>query len=107
MMGMPMMGMGGMGMGPMNPMVTGQSGMVPGMGGMGMGGMGAGTGTAAGLTTHMTGGSVFDPRLSPSQFDLGGSAHPSPTQGSPAALRPLDAPLPPSRSPANVSPAPK
>jgi CCR4-NOT transcriptional complex subunit CAF120 len=94
MMGMPMMGMGmGMGMGPMNPMMTGQSGMGPGMG------------TGGGLAMQMTGGSSFDPRLSP-QFDLGGSANPSPIQGSPSGSRPLDAP-PPSRSPANASPAPK
>lgn len=108
MMGMPMMGMMGMGMGmgmsPMNPMMTGQSGMIPGMGGMG-GGLGTGTNPGAGLTMQMTGGSVFDSRLSPSQFDLGGSANHSPTQGSPAGLRPLDAPPPPSRSPANASPA--
>jgi len=102
MMGMPMMGMMGMGMGmgPMSPMMTGQTGMVPGMGGMG-------TGTSPGLTMQMTGGSVFDSRLSPSQFDLGGNANPSPGPGSPAGLRPLDAPPPPPRSPANVSPAPK
>ena len=104
MMGMPMMGMMGMGMGvgPMNPMMTGQSGM----GGMG-GGMGAGPGTGGGLAMQMTGGSVFDPRLSPSQFDLGGNVNPSPGQESPSGPRPLDAPPPPSRSPANTSPAPK
>jgi len=104
MMGMPMMGMG-MGMVPMNPMMTGQSGMGPGMGGMG-GGMGTGTGTGGGLAMQMTGGSAFDPRLSPSQFDLGGSANPLPSQGSPGP-RPLDALPPPSRSPADASPAPK
>ena len=102
MMGMPMMGMMGMGMGPMNPMMTGQSGMGPGMGGIG-GGMG--TGTGSGLAMQMTGMSTFDPRLSPSQLDLGGSANPSPTQGSPSGPRPLDAP--PSGSPANASPGPK
>ena len=105
MMGMPMMGMMGMGMGmgmgPMNPMMTGQSGMGPGMGGMG-----TGTGTGGGLAMQITGGSAFDPRLSP-QFDLGGSADPSPTQGSPSGPRPLDTLPPPSRSPANASPAPK
>ena len=111
MMGMPMMGMMGMGMGmgPMSPMMTGQSGMGPGMGSMGGGmggGMGAGTGTNGGLAIQTTGGSAFDPRLSPSQFDLGGSMNPSPTQGSPSGPRPIDAP-PPSRSPANISPAPK
>ena len=105
MMGMPMMGMMGMGMGmgPMNPMMTGQSGMGPGMGGIG-----AGTGTGGGgLAMQITGGSAFDPRLSPSQFDLGGSANPSPTLGSPSGPRPLDTLPPPSRSPANASPAPK
>ena len=101
MMSMPMMGMMGMGMGPMNPMMTGQSGMVPGMGGVGTG-MGTG-----GLAMQMTGGSVFDPRMSPSQLDLSGSGNPSPIQGSPSGPRPLDAPPPPSRSPANASPAPK
>lgn len=110
MMGMPMMGMMGMGMGmgmgPMNPMMTGQSGLVPGMGGMG-GGLATGTGTGAGLAMHMTGGSVFDPRMSPSQLDLSGSANPSPNHGSPAGPRPLDGPPPPSRSPANASPAPR
>ena len=104
MMGMPMMGMGmGMGMGmPMSPVMTGQNGMGPGMGGMGMG-----TVNGGGLATQMTGGSAFDPRLSPSQFDLGGSANPSPTQGSPSGPRPLDAPPPPPRSPANASPTSK
>ena len=122
---MPMMGMG-MGMGPMNPMMTGQSGMGPGMGGMGPGmggmgpgmggmgpgmagmggGMGTGTGTGGGLAIQTTGGSAFDPRLSPSQFDLGGSRNPSPTQGSPSGPRPVDGPSP-SRSPANASPAPR
>jgi hypothetical protein len=98
MMGMPMMGMGmGMGMGPMNPMMTGQSGMGPGMGGMG-----TGTGPNGGLAMQITGGSAFDPRLSPSQLDLGGT---SPTQGSPSGPRPLDTLPPPSRSPANASPA--
>ena len=97
MMGMPMMGMG---MGPMNPMMTGQSGMGPGMGGMGTG-LGTGGG---GLGMQITGGSVFDPRLTPSQFDLGGSANPSPTQGSPSGPRPVDAPP---RSPANASPTSK
>ena len=117
MMGMPMMGMMGMA-NPMNPMVTGQSGMGPGMGGMGGGlgpgmspgmgpGMGSGMGPGSGLAMQMTGGSVFDPRLSPSQFDLNGGANVSPNQGSPAGLRPLDGPPPPSRSPANASPAPK
>lgn len=110
MMGMPMMGMMGMGMGmgmgPMNPMMTGQSGMVPGMGAMG-GGLGAGTNSGAGVTSHVTGGSVFDPRMSPSQFDLGGSANPSPSHGSPAGPRPLDAPPQPPRSPANFSPGPR
>lgn len=103
MMGMPMMGMMGMGMGmgPMSPMMTGQSGMGPGMGGMGMG-----MGTGGGLAMQPTGGSVFDPRLSPSQLDLSGGGNPSPIQGSPSGPRPLDAP-PPSRSPANASPAPK
>ena len=129
MMGMPMMGMMpgmGMGMGPMNPMMTGQSGISPGMGG-GMGGsmgglggggmggsigggmgggMGVGTGTGSGLAMQTTGGSAFDPRLSPSQLDLGASMNPSPIQGSPSGPRPVDAP-PPSRSPANVSPAPR
>lgn len=104
MMGMPMMGMMGMGMGPMGPMMTGQSGVGSGMGGMG--GLGPGT-HGGGLAMQMTGGSVFDPRLSPSQLDLSGSGNPSPSQGSPAGLRPLDVPPPPSRSPANLSPAPK
>lgn len=110
MMGMPMMGMMGMGMGmgmgmnPMSPMMTGQNGMAPGMGGGMGGGIGPGTSNGGGLAMQMTGGSVFDPRMSPSQLDLGGN--PSPRQGSPSGLRPLDAP-PPSRSPANVSPAPK
>ena len=123
---MPMMGMGmGMGMGPMNPMMTGQSGMSPGMGGMGGGmgngmgngmspgmsngmsnGMSPGMGGGGGLAIQTTGGSAFDPRLSPSQLDLGGSINPSPTQGSPSGPRPIDAPLP-SRSPANASPGPK
>ena len=127
---MPMMGMGmGMGMGPMNPMMTGQSGMSPGMGGMGgsmgtgmgngmspgmgngmspgMGnGMGPGMGGGGGLAIQTTGGSAFDPRLSPSQLNGDGSMNPSPTQGSPSGPRPLDAP-PPSRSPANASPGPK
>lgn len=108
MMGMPMMGMMGMGMGmgPMSPMMTGQSGVGPGMGGMG-GGMGIGTGTGGGLGMQATGGSAFDPRLSPFQLDLGGSANPSPSQGSPSGPRPVDALPPPSRSPANASPAPK
>ena len=137
MMGMPMMGMMGMGMGmgmgPMNPMMTGQSGMSPGMGGMG-GGMGTGMGSGmspgmgsgmsngmgngmsngmspgmgggGGLAIQTTGGSAFDPRLSPSQLDLPGSMNPSPTQGSPSGPRPIDAPLP-SRSPANASPGPR
>lgn len=109
MMGMPMMGPMGMGMGmgmnPMNPMMTGQSGMGPGMSGLG-GGLGPGPSPAGGLAMQMTGGSVFDPRLSPSQFDAGTNGNPPPSQGSPG-LRPLDAPPPPSRSSANVSPAPK
>jgi len=103
---MPMMGMMGMGMGmgmsPMSPMMTGQSGM----GGMGpgMGGMGTGTGAGGGLAMQITGGSAFDPRLSPPHLDLGGSMNPSPNQGSPSGPRPLDALPPPSRSPANASP---
>ena len=108
MMGMPMMGMMGMGMGmgPMNPMMTGQSGVGPGMGGMG-GGLGPGPNNGGGLAMQMTGGSVFDPRLSPSQLDLAGSANHSLNHGSPAGFRPLDVPPPPPRSPANASPAPK
>jgi len=107
MMGMPMMGMMGMGMGvgPMSPMMTGQSGMAPGMGGMG--GMGGGPGVGGGLAMQMTGGSVFDPRLSPSQFDLSGNGNPSPSQESPSGPRPVDGPPLPSRSPANASPSPK
>jgi len=109
MMGMPMVGIG-TGMGPMNPMMTGQSGMSPGMGnGMspGMGnGMSPEMGGGGGLAMQMTGGSAFDPRSSPSQLDLGGSMNPSPTQGLPSSPRPIDAPLPP-RSPANASPGPK
>ena len=108
MMGMPMMGMMGMGMGmgmgPLNPMMTGQSGMGPGMGVVG-GGLGPGTTPGGGLATQMTGGSMFDPRLSPSQFDFGGGTNPPQAQGSPG-LRPLDAPPPP-RSPANASPGPR
>jgi len=93
---------GGMGPGMSNGMGNGMS---PGMGNGMSPGMGA-SGGGSGLAIQTTGGSAFDPRLSPSQLDLGGSMNPSPTQGSPSGPRPIDAPLP-SRSPANASPGPK